>query len=596
MNLFSALSSKPTALLAVCIVLVIISILGLIGTLVTLILYKKIVEYTYESSKYLTFVDASPLIKKIIIVYRVSLQNRDNKNLEATFLILLRNYYNIFAERFVKLTTETAEMFNQNSYRPKPTLKNYMKAKRICDDAFSLLTDNTETIKNIETILEMQNVARDWYINVIEKTNNVLSLIKTTNDTANVVWSPNALNATYVNNLRLLIESASMDIKRAKYNQAISGLKEAYEIIAKLIRIIDDSEKIIYLVDQQLENKLKEIESSILQNLTSNELEKLNKTSQFNSLYCLYTNMVTSIKRNIYSLNIERAYEISENLLLQIKSFETNMKYEMLIKEFINNSEKKITNSFSALWNEIVSIKDVMNLNEAFGSVNNINSIKSKILSVEQIVKEHQKRYNNLLVEFENSKTSVQKLNYTKQGGILTDLLSKIFVSFEKLRVIRSELTTEEDILNEIESRNMSLKKILAIMEVMIAKNATVSVLKTFQEEINNGFKKLTWSEKQLKADPKIFFNRQNYNAMIDYLDSEIINFAMLRNDMASTIYLAKLAEMSLSYLNRFGGIKLIDEKISVSLARLKEENYETCLKDNVAILNHLNSQNIAVS
>lgn len=596
MNLFSTLSSKPTTLLAIGIILVIISILGLIGTLIALVLYKKTLEYTFESSKFLTYIDSSPLIKKIIIFYRIYAQNKDNRNLESTFLILLRNYYNIFVERFVELATETAKMFNENNYRPKPTFKNYIKAKRIFNDTFSLLTDNIETINNIETILEMQKVARDWYINVVEETNNVVSMIKAKNDTKNDVWSPNVLNSTYLNNLKLLIDSASIDIKKAKYNQAISGLKEAYEIVAKLIAIIDHTEKITYLVDKQLNNKLKNVRNSILQNLTSDELEKVSKLSQFNSLFTLYLNMTTNIKRDIYSLKIERAYETSESLLEQIKSFETNMRYEIMIKEFVGNSEKVIKNSFSALSNEIVAIKDIISLNEKFGGTKNINLIKSKILSVEQILKEHEKKYKNLLTEFEINKKSVQKLNYTKQGGVLTDIFSKIFISFEKLRVIRTELINQEDILNEIESRNMSFKKILAIMEVMIAKNASISVLKTFQDEINNGFKKLAWSEKQLKVEPAIFFNRVNYNLMIDYLDSEIINFAMLRNDMASTVYLAKLAEMSLSYLNRFGGIKSIDQQISLSLAKLKEENYEDCLKHNVAILNRLNSQNIAVS
>ncbi|ATZ21826.1 hypothetical protein [Mesoplasma tabanidae] len=596
MNLMSTLSSKPTALFMVGIGLVVISILGLICTLVTLVLYKKTVEYTYESSKKLSYVDSSPLLKKIIIIYRIYIKNKDNKNLESTFLIMLRNYYNIYAERFVTLTTETTQMFNENSYRPKPTISNYLKAKRIFYKADILQTDTANVVNNIEQILEMQKIARDWYINVVHETNNIKTLIKTGNGISNDVWSPNTLNGNFFNNLNLYIESASVDIKNAKYNEAISNLKDAYEIISKLILILDHTEKIVYLVDQQLKNKLEEIRNSIFQSTTGNEVQKSNKISQFNSISDFYANSVKTIKREIYSINIEKAYENSERLLSQIRIFELNMKYETSIKQFIENSQKVIKNAFSSVSNEIVALKDIRSLNKKFGTSSNLNAIRSRILSVEQTIKEQQERYTNLLKEFELSQNSVQKLHYTKQGLNLMDIISKIFLSFENLRLIRAELTSKEEIINEIQSRNMSLKKVLAVMEVMIAKNSNISVLKTFQEKINIGFRILEKSEKNLKNYPETFLVRSVFDEMIEYLDGKIVSFAILKNDMASTIYLAKLAEVSLSYLNRFGGIESIDKSIAKSLEKLKQENYTECLKDNVTILSRLSSQNIAVS
>ncbi|AVN61245.1 hypothetical protein [Mesoplasma florum] len=596
MILMSTLSNKPTALLIVGIVFVVISILGLLATLITLVLYKKTVEYTYESSRKLTYVDSSPLLKKIIIIYRIFIKNKDNRNLESTFYIMLRNYYNIFAERFVTLATETAEMFNENSYNPKPTIRNYLKAKKIFYRAEILHADTVDVINNIEQILEMQKIARDWYINVIEETNNIKSLIKAGNGSTNDTWSPNGLNSNFFNNLNLYIESAGLDIKNAKYNEAISNLKDAYEIISRLILILDDTEKIVYLIDYQLKNKLEEIRSSIFESTAGSELQKNNKKSQFNSISGFYANWVKTIKREIYSINIEKAYENSRRLLSQICLFEINMKYETSIKQFIESSQKVIKNAFSSISNEVVALKDIRNLNKKFGTNNNINSIKSRIFSVEQTIKDQEERYINLLNEFALSETSVQKLHYAKQGSNLMDIISKIFLSFENLRLIRAQLTSQEEIINEIQSRNISLKKVLVVMEVMIAKNPSISVLKTYQEQINNGFKILEKSEKNVRVYPETFLSRPVFDEMIEYLDGKIVSFAILKNDMASTIYLAKLAEVSLSYLNRFGGIESIDKNIAKSLEKLKQENYTECLKDNVLILNKLNSQNIAVS
>ncbi|ASZ09351.1 hypothetical protein CK556_03275 [Mesoplasma chauliocola] len=595
MILFSTLVNKPTTLLILGLIFVVISILGIIGTLITLVIYKKTIEYTYESSRLLEYVDHAPLLKKIRSVYRIYMQNKTNRNIESTFLILLRNYYDIYATRFSNLTTEAAEMLSENNYRPKPSISNYIKAKRTYDKCSCLYVDTRNTIDNIENILEMQKIARDWYINVIEETNNVLTLIKTRKD-SNDIWGPKTLNSKYIQNLKLYIESANLQIESAKYNEAVSSLKEAYEIIANLIQIIDHTEKMLYLTDYQLTSKMEEIRVSILQNWGRNELEKTNKSSQFSSLFNVYSNMIKNIKSNIYSLNFEKAYETSKSILDQIKDFEKNMRYEMLIIGFVETSKININNAFSGLSNEVILIKDTMSLNEGFGFAKNINLIKSKMLNVEHTIKDIQTKYNSLLIEFDLRKTSVQKLNYAKQGSLLMDIFSKIFMSFENLRVIRSELTTKENIINEIDSRNISFKKILSIMEVMIVKNSEISILKTYEKQINEGFNKLNRAEKELKQEPEIFYNRENYNLMINFLDSEIINFAMLRNEMASAIYLAKLAEMSLSYLNRFGGIKSIDDQIALCLAEFEAENYEDCLRDNILILNKLTSQNVSVS
>ncbi|ATQ35764.1 hypothetical protein MENTO_v1c06320 [Mesoplasma entomophilum] len=597
MNLMATLSSKQTALFMVGIILVVVSLFGLIGTLIALVIYKKTVEYTYESSRKLELVNSSPLFVKIKIFHKVSLHNKENKFLEPTFKILLRNYYNIFAERFVELADQTTKMFNANNYKPKPTIGNYLKAKKIFDNSYALQTDTVNIVNNIEQILEMQKIARDWYISVIEETNNIKTLIKAKNGISNDVWSRNSLNANFLYNLNSCIELAGAEIQNSKFNEAIANLKEAYEIISKLILIIDHTEKMIYLVDNQLKNKLDEIAKSIFQISTNNELQKNNRRSQFSSISDFYKNLSITIKREIYSLNIERAYENSETLLAQIRGFEINMKYETAIKQFIENSQKVIKNSFSSIQNEITSLYDIWSINKQFGNnVANINSIRTKILSVEQIIKEQNEKYANLLEEFAISETSFQKLLYAKQGSNLMDIISKIFLSFENLRVIRAQLTSKNEIINEIQSRNISLKKVLVVMEVLIAKNPNISILKTFQEHINTGFKILEKSEKNVKNNPELFYDRDKYDEMIQFLDAKIISFAIMKNDMASTIYLAKLSEVSLSYLNRFGGIESIDKSISKSLEKLQDENYIECLKDNVIILSKLNSKNIAIS
>lgn len=592
MQLLSLKSSNPT-INTISLILACISILGMIATLLWFCVYKKILEYTYKNSKALETIEYTPVLKWITNINFISIREKSNPFISNSFEIMLRNYYEMYSERFTTLCKQTTLFLDSNSNRSWPLFSNLIRAKELNKRIEILRLDVRETVANVQDIIELQTIVRNWFIEINDKSNLILEIIKEKNQkiTSNSVeiWRVKSLNENKLYKLNENLNEVKENIKNAKYLNAFDNLKNISSFLGETTQFIDSTDKINNLINVELRERLSDIAKEI-ESVNLSIKEKTKNLNAFISLQNSYITFVKSTKIEIYSLKIEDAYKRCFTMIDQIKKHESNLKYEMLIKNFIKSNHSNLIHILNQCNSDIFKTLETIEFNNKFGVKTTIE--KQKLDDIHKSFNNLRSKAISVFNQQNDSKLQEYTINHMKKGQEIKDIFEKSRVILNQLVAIRSSLKLVEDFKIELESKIISYKKMLLATELIIAKNPKIDDLKRFIPPIQNGFDRLIVFENVLKNDPDLMKSQKSIEEFSEYLDDSNSEIAKLKTEMAQCVYIAKMAEMSLAYSARFSGIESFDLEIEKSLNEFENGQYKECLNRNITFLKEMKINN----
>ncbi|PPE06754.1 hypothetical protein [Mesoplasma corruscae] len=587
------LKSENLTINTLSLVLIVISLIGMSITLAWFIIYKKTIEYTYKNSQTLEKIDYIPVTKWLVSVNTVATKNRTNKNIEDSFNILFRNYYEMYGERFISLCKQTTLFLDSNSSRSWPLFSNFLKAKDLNSKIELLNLDAKETVLNAQEILELQTITRNWFVKINDMANTIVEILNDKNQKKDAksaeIWRVQSLKESKLYSLKIGLSNSLSFIKAAKYSNAVENLKAVSSLLGEITKFIDSTDKIINMVDHEIRERLQKILNEI-QSINLSNKEKEKNLNAFIALENSYINFIKNAKIDIYSLKIDEAYKRCFRMIEQIKKHESNLQYEMLIKNFIKSNYSHLENVFNQCNSDILKSIEMVDFNAKFGI--KIVQQKRKIDSIKRSFENIRNKALDIFTEPVKSKEQQYATNHKKKGQEIKEIYENSKIILNELVAIRISMKSLDDFKIELESKIISFKKMLLATELILAKNPKIDELKRFTPFIQTYFSKLQECENILKNDNEVFASQKNIDDFSEILDEYNSTIAKTKTEMAQWVYIAKLAEMSLAYSARFSGIKSFDEEIEKSIQAFEAAKYKECLNKNIAFLRNIKQKN----